>query len=338
MSEAEGIHDHPDLKLGRKPEDKSKPRLRLAQFLKATPPPPAEEDYTAIDNWDMYGNDRYGDCGPCMVAHSRMQVTQYLTGTMQKPTQEDVFDLYKRSGNPGFPSQDEGVILQDMLNEVRKDGIGGVKCVAFARVDETNEEEMDAAIAIFGGLHEGVTLRTAQQTQTVWDFSQTRVWGGHAIYTAGYTAPRRRTISWGDEYEFTDAFEQNQLDEAWIVIWPEHLESKAFMEGVDVNALAAAYKDLTGQELPLPEPPPAPAPEPPAPTPGPEPTPTPPEPAPSPDPDLDGVSAALVNALHEATGEEPRHVRDVHHHGQVYERFFRTSNFQFGVMDKRVDS
>lgn len=42
------------------------------------------------------------------------------------------------------------------------------------------------------------------------------------------------------------------MDEAWVVVWPEHLSSRAFLEGVDVKALAADYQSITGRPLPLP--------------------------------------------------------------------------------------
>jgi hypothetical protein len=317
--EAMGIHEHPDFKLGRKPEDSTKPRLRLSQFLKALPPVPAEEDYSAITDWDMYANDQYGDCGPCDVAHSRMQVTQYLTGTMQKPLLTDVLDLYKRSGNPNFPDQDDGVNMQEMFNEVRKNGIGGVKCIAFARVDHTSEAEIDAATAIFGGVHYGALLETAQQHQTsvgLWDYSQSNVWGGHAFYGVGYTQPRRRVVTWGREVEFTDAFNYNQVEEAWVAIWPEHLQSKAFLEGVDLEALANAYKQLTGSDLPVPSPQPEP---------------------PDAGPTLDDVGDVMAQALEDKLGEPVKHLRDQHKHGKAFEKFYisESGDWEIGVMDKR---
>src|SRR5262249_35447468 len=45
-------------------------------------------------------------------------------------------------------------------------------------------------------------------------------------------------------------------------IWPEHLGSKAFLEGVDQAQLAADYQALTGRPLPVPAPTPPPAPTP----------------------------------------------------------------------------
>ncbi len=74
------------------------------------------------------------------------------------------------------------------------------------------------------------------------------------------------------------------VEEAWVMIFPEHLGSKQFMQSIDLAALAADYKALTGQDLPIPAPAPTPTPPPPTPVP-PPPTPVPtPPPAPEPPP------------------------------------------------------
>jgi hypothetical protein len=58
------------------------------------------------------------------VANSRKLITRYLDAAEVSPSQNDVFDLHRRSGNPGFdptlaaedPNQDDnGVDMQTML-------------------------------------------------------------------------------------------------------------------------------------------------------------------------------------------------------------------------------
>jgi hypothetical protein len=70
-------------------------------------------------------------------------------------------------------------------------------------------------------------------------------------------------ISWAKEIGTDDGFRSHQLEEAWVIIWPWHLEHPAFLAGVDQVKLAAAFKELTGKDLPLPTPTPAPTPAPP---------------------------------------------------------------------------
>jgi hypothetical protein len=52
------------MKLGKRPPKFDKRTLLLGKYLtKDLPPPPQSVDYTqAVTMWQMYGNDRYGDC------------------------------------------------------------------------------------------------------------------------------------------------------------------------------------------------------------------------------------------------------------------------------------
>jgi hypothetical protein len=149
--------------------------------------------------------------------------------------------------------------------------------LAFAKVDHNDAAEVQAAIAIFGGVILGVVLDVAQQGQTdaggPWDYvRKTSTWGGHAIvagqYTGALTGPDVGVVTWGEVLSTTDVFLQHQLDECWVVIFPEHLGTRAFLDGVDVSTLAGDYTALTGRPFPVPVPPPVPAPPVPAVGPG----------------------------------------------------------------------
>jgi hypothetical protein len=119
-----------------------------------------------------------------------------------------------------------------------------------------------------------VNLQVAQQNQTnhggPWDYSPSPIWGGHAVLAGLYTSDTVAThsdisvVTWGEVLGTTDTFWARQTQEAWVVLWPEHFGTVAFQQGIDINALAAAYKTLTGRDLPN-VPPPHPAPPAPAP-------------------------------------------------------------------------
>lgn len=277
------------MRLGRRKPDRDRPVLRFAQFWTgSTPVHPASVDHFAtIADWGLYQNDRFGDCGPTSVANYRKLVTKLLTGTEVSPSQNDVFDLYRRSGNPNFSpttgADDNGVDMAVMLDAVLKGGIGGTKALAYAKVDVTNQDECEAAIAIFGGLLLGVDLNTAQQAQTdakppLWDYKRSSDWGGHAILAGKYTGSNAvgvsdvSVISWALTVGTTDAFWTRQVEEAWVVIFPEHLGTTQFIQGIDTGSLNSAYQALTGKAGPFPS---SPAPTPiPTPTPAPTPVPT----------------------------------------------------------------
>lgn len=271
--------DHPDFKLGLLPPTPAMPALRLADYLTGVLPahPPAA-DYLSGTAFGLYANDRFGVCGPTAVANSRREITARLKGAVAAPSQNDVFDLYRRSGNPGFDpatgAGDNGVNVQAMLKAVLAGGIGGVKCLGFARLDAASVEELKAAVALFGFQILGVDLQAAQQQQTgagVWDYRRSGAWGGHAVLAGAYQADPEGVdvITWARQVRMTDAFVKNQLSEAWVVIWPEHLSDAGFLAGVDLATLAADFRDLTGRPFPAPVPPPAPPPPGPGPAPPP---------------------------------------------------------------------
>ena len=260
MSEAAGIHAHPEFKLGKR-EPLAKPRLLLRDILTGVVPDhPPYRDYMANVPFSGYRNDEFGVCGPTYVANYRRMITLFA-GAPAYPTQDDVFDLYRRSGNPDFDpatgAGDRGVYMQEMLEAFHKDGIGGVRCVAFAGVNVQDRETMRAAVAIFGGLGYGLALQSAQQRQTdagTWDYSPSSGWGGHAVLAGQYDPDSIRCVTWGRFVDMTDPFLAHQAAEAWVVIWPEHFADRTFLEGVDVAKLAAAYEQLTGDQLPIPAP------------------------------------------------------------------------------------
>jgi hypothetical protein len=293
LPNAAGLHArsvaarHSNKQLGRRPP-KNAPALLLKGILSGVVPAhPATADHFGKLTFGLYENDTYGDCGPTSVANLVRLVTGGLLGAEIIPSQEDVFDLYRRSGNPTFnPGNDEGdngVDMQTMLEELLRNGIGDgkggkVKPLAFAKVDVMSDAELEAAVSIFGGVLWGVNLQVAQQAQTdatppKWDYKRSAEWGGHAVLDGAYGIGLEDVISWAKRVHTTAAFRANQLEEAWVVIWPWNLDHPAFQAGVDIEALAAAYEDLTGNVLPIPIPIPIPSPPPAPPAPGAHPTP-----------------------------------------------------------------
>jgi hypothetical protein len=290
---------------GRRPPKRA-PALKLSRYLTGqVPDHPAAADYLSrLTGWQMLGNDQYGDCVPVTWANTRRLVTAVLA-TENYPGQDQVFALYKTQ-NPNFPADDNGMDIQTCLEYLAyTGGPDGVKAVGFASVDYTNPDEVKAAIAIFGSVWTGINVQQAQQQQ----FSQGQPWdwvpgspldGGHSIITGGYGNPRAGQlggdedfITWAQETSFTDNYWANGVEEAWVVIWPEHLGSKEFTDGMDLATFAADYTAITGKPFPAPVPPPAPAP-----TPTPTPVPPPPAPTPSPPaPDTNPDDVALARAV-----------------------------------------
>ena len=247
-------------KYGRRPP-KNSPSLKLASFLTGNiPNHPSSEDYLSrLQNWQMLGNNQYGDCVAVTWANMRRLVTATLS-TENYPTMDQVTALYKTQ-NPSFPAQDDGMDIQTCLEYLHDTGgPDGIKIVAFAKVNLSNLEEVRAALAIFGCLWIGINVQQANVTQ----FSQGQPWdyvngspkdGGHSVIGGGYTGQASddvRFITWAEETGFTDSFWNNQVEEVWAVIWPEQLGSIEFQQGIDLNQLAVDYKEITGKDLQIP--------------------------------------------------------------------------------------
>lgn len=284
-------------KLGRRPPKRAA-SLKLATYLTGVVPshPPAADYLAALKGgWKMLGNDVAGDCVAVTYANVRRLVTASLTDTEVYPSQAQVWKFYQTQ-NPDFDpngspyvngpgsSCDRGMEIQTALEYlVKHGGPDGVKALGFAQVDPKNADEVKAAIAIFGYVWTGVNVLDANMTEfdagQPWDYVRNSpVDGGHSIITAGYGPPQagplggdERFITWAEETSFTDAYWSHEVEEAWVVIWPEHLGSKAFLEGVDQQALASDYQAITGRPFPVSPSPQPPAPVPPGPAPGPDP-------------------------------------------------------------------
>jgi hypothetical protein len=261
---------------GRRPP-KNAPALRLARFLSAAIPAyPPDADYLAkLNPWQLLGNDVAGDCNAVTWANMRRLVTATLT-TEYYPSQAQVWQFYQTQ-NPGFDPndstgitgpgspEDQGMDVQTGLEYLHSaGGPDGVKAVAFAKVDHTNMDQVKAALAIFGGLWLGVQVLAANEQQfsqqSAWtDAPGSRIVGGHAILGGGYTIDDVKFITWAAETEFTPSFWNGTaggaplVEEAWVVIWPEHLGTAEFQQGVDRAQLAADYQALTGNQLVLPQ-------------------------------------------------------------------------------------
>lgn len=297
------------LRYGRR-APKNAPALKFARFFTGkVPDHPVAADYLArLAAWQMLGNDVAGDCVAVTWANIRRLLTA-LVGAEYYPTQDEVWAVYKTQ-NPGFDpngtadtngpgsSHDGGMDIQTLLEYLHKTGgPDGKKVLAFAKVDPSAADEVKAAISIFTFVWTGIVVQNANMD----DFNSGRPWdyhrtspddGGHSVITGGYGAPGggplggdERFITWAEETSFTDRYWSRKVEEAWVVVWPEHLTHPAFLDGVDLAALAADYTALTGKPFP--------AVVPPSPTPVPSP---PPSPAPTPDPRV--VQAAAL--VHEA--------------------------------------
>ena len=274
----------PGRRLGRRPRDVARPLLRLGDYLTGRLPdhPPAVDYFARVPRWCLGRNTDFGTCGPTSFANLVLLVSTWLADAPIMPTDDDIIDLYRRSGNPDFDPHtglgDNGVDMTVMLAECVKHGIGRgsdgkplAQPLAFAAVNGNDPDEVWAASALFGATLWGADLTQAQAEQQVWDtVPGDPAWGGHAILAAGRYNDQTGTlndrtglVSWADpSFDATDAFITNQVPERYVVIFDWHLRSRQFLNGINLTTLAADYTALTGRPFPLPAPGPTPGPNP----------------------------------------------------------------------------
>src|SRR5215467_11760764 len=113
--------------LGLRHRDRSRPVIGLA-LTGAVPAHPATADHLAqVPAWNGDTNFQYGTCGPVSVANSAIQCWKYLLGQDISVTDDAIFDLYRRSGNPDFDPAtgqgDNGVDMTVMLSALLSGGL-----------------------------------------------------------------------------------------------------------------------------------------------------------------------------------------------------------------------
>lgn len=277
-----------NFKTGRRPP-KNAPALAFASFgdtLVVPDHPPTYNSISGWTGWDILGNDREGDCVAVTWATVR-RIVSTLAGSPDYPTLDKVLEFYRTqnpnfdpngsssTNGPGSPA-DGGMDIQTALEYlVHSGGPDGVKALAFAKVDHRNLDEVKAAIAVFDYVWLGVNVTDTNESEfpnSPWTVAG-NILGGHSITGTGYDATKFDMETWACQAYLADDFVKNGtstgagVEEAWIVVWPEHA---AKLDQAQKDAMDAAFFDLTGRHIGWPT-----DPVPPAPTPTPTPTPVP---------------------------------------------------------------
>jgi hypothetical protein len=265
-------------RLGRKPNDPSRPRIRLAAHLNVASPPPDEAMWTGVPDWGVLLNDQLGDCTCAGDGHLAEILTFYGQGTETVITDAQVLAAYEavggydpNAGPPGENPTDQGATVQAALGYLRKPGVGGVAIAAFAEVDPANLTEIKAACGELGPLSAGVNLPAVAQKQfgdgQPWDVvaDDGGIEGGHCIVLAGYDPEFLYFITWGKVQKATYAWWAKYGEEIWAVVSQDWVSAKGDdPEGVNLSSLGTEFAELTGEPNPFngsPEPAPAPAPD-----------------------------------------------------------------------------
>ena len=263
MSHAEGIHDHPTLKLGKRPPPR-KATLNVAEFFKVAPTHPLVDVAPPI-SYPMDRNDVAGDCVVAAVDHA-LQAQAALLGTPRQNWTDAQLLAFYQTQNPGFRSwsdgggpDDGGMYVQQFLEHLVSVG----EILAFGAVDHDSEDMLKAGVYVGLAIVTGEVLDVAQQAQAEWDYVPgSGTWGGHATCSVAYDPDRQGIVTWGSLIQATDAFVEHQVDEAWLLLTTDLVNHPGFRNAFDLPAFAQAIADLTNGKVVVPVDPIPPAPGP----------------------------------------------------------------------------
>lgn len=205
-------------------------RLRLSSYVSVsalTVPESVDYAKNVKSGWPMYRNDQIGCCGIAGPAHQVQAWTMADDDSPDyTPTDSQVEHEYGVYG--GYPQQDGGVILMDVLKGWQARGMfGGRKIEAFAGVNPKDDKLTKAAIWLFGGLCIGLRMPAHWQSMEDWraPTGSTRdpnwakdSWGGHCVEIVGYDALWLYSVTWGAIKRISWNAYRTYCDEAFAMV------------------------------------------------------------------------------------------------------------------------
>lgn len=220
-------------KLGALPLTRDRRTLRLASYLPpmaALGPPPLSRDWLSLvgtGNWEMLGNDLYGDCVEAAAGHMEQLWTRAL-GVEQVVRTSEVLAAYNAitGWTAADPSSDRGTDPLAALKYWRRHGICGHKIGAFVEVNVTRNEELKWAIERFGALYAAIDFPDTGMAQ----FNAGKAWsvvpgaqseGGHMVMLGAYDDYHIGAVTWGQVQPMTWGFWHKYRTAAFAVLSPQ---------------------------------------------------------------------------------------------------------------------
>jgi hypothetical protein len=240
-------------KLGKKPARPGAIKLALARYANtaALPPLPAIFGHDALigaGDWQMLGNDRYGDCVFAGAAHETMLLTREAGKVVAFSDAAVLGDYAAVTGfDPQNPATDQGTDMQVAADYRRKTGVidaSGArhKIAAYLALEPGNLTHLYLASYLFGAAGIGLQLPQSASDQTdagkPWDVvAGSPNEGSHYVPLLGRQADGLHVVTWGALQVMTEAFLKAYCDEAIAYVSQECLVAQKSPEGFDYAAL-----------------------------------------------------------------------------------------------------
>lgn len=213
-------------------------------FAGNLPKPPASVAVNASVDWDMDGNDTYGDCGPAGLKHAFQNAALVTKESEQFPTADQVVQYYLTYTG----GQDQGVVLSDFLKYVEKEKFFGHTVSAYAPVQFKDIPTLQFAIYAYTFAYTGIVvtnnMMAAFQNGQPWtlDVCLDQPEGGHCIPLVGYDSQYLYAVTWGKVQPIAYSAWSHIADESWAVITGEM--AKGDGHGLNLDALQDDIRKL----------------------------------------------------------------------------------------------
>ena len=240
----------PSFKLGKLP-GKIPVGLRDLTYYAAGPLPvaPPSVAVPSVADWDMDGNDQYGDCGPAGLKHGFQAAAADTREGESFPTADQVVSYYLNYTG----GQDSGVVLSDYLGYVKQNGFYGHSVSAYAPVSVSDVNTLRFAINAYDFAYVGITVTSAMMqaaqgnppwTWTLEEASDPDQVGGHCIPIVGYDSTWLYAVTWGSIIKIAYPAWHQIGDEAWAVLSQEIVTKGDDGHGISLAALQADLSRL----------------------------------------------------------------------------------------------
>ena len=249
------------MKLGRKPPDYSKPRLWLEDYKTAALPAPTYPVNRAAGvAWPMYMNDSIGDCTCAGIAHA-VDAWTFLAGRGEALFADSTIQsLYSAVSGyvAGDASTDNGASMQSVLAYMQATGITDInanshKISAYAQLVNVDQAHLNYALNNFGSVYVGINCPQSALDQfghgQPWTYVQgSAIAGGHAIVLQQMdSADSLGFVTWGKLQSTSWDFCSHYVEEAWVALSPDWIESSGkTITGLDLAGLQADMAQVSG--------------------------------------------------------------------------------------------
>lgn len=245
-------------KLGKLPARKDAVKFKLSSYEKtALPKPPLTFGHQGLVNpWNMYGNDKYGDCVWAGAGHETLLWNKEV-GKLVNFTDANILASYTAvtGFNPKDPNTDQGTDMELAAKYRRQTGLkdknGTVhKVGAYLAIETGDVDQIKQAVYLYSAVGIGIQFPGSAMDQfnagKPWDVVKgAKIEGGHYVPVVGFDQNYVYVVTWGELQPVTYAFIKKYMDEGIAYLSTEFISKTGkTLDGFDITALTNDLKSL----------------------------------------------------------------------------------------------